>query len=352
MPTYVPIKIRSPRFVERSGLSGGEVIDVELFIWNEPNAEPATANYSFTKTIPSTLIDTFTIDISPFCLDYISTTNYTDGAAEVQANNGDWCYCRVKLYEDSVLVDAGGGYTHDFICFNGFGYFLDGQNPSVTSSMMEAGTYYANETGNPGGIGYFDNGAVAGAGVQAKYTGLTTGGTTTLSANYTVGYFPMLHSSYASEGNKVEYMENSIVIKTYYVEAECENKYTTIDCDFINRYGFWQRLTFFKNSEESFSRTSKPYNLMSDDTDYSTKTNRRQEFNINGKLMITCNSGWVSEEHDEVIKDLMLSPRILLNDVPANIKTGSMKIQTHLTDKVINYQVQFEYSHNQRNYNT
>ena len=87
-----------------------------------------------------------------------------------------------------------------------------------------------------------------------KYTGLTTGGTTTLSANYVVGYFPMLHPSYASEGNTAEYLENGTTIKTYTIEAKCEPKYTPIDCDFINRYGFWQRITFFKNNTKQFTK--------------------------------------------------------------------------------------------------
>src|SRR5210317_1627049 len=122
MPTYTPIAVRSPRFVERAGLSGGEVIDLELFIWNEPDSEPASANYSLTKTCPSTQITTVSFDISPYCRDFIEATAYTDSTSETQAANNDWCYCRVKLYEDTVLVDSGGGYTYDYIAFNGFGY--------------------------------------------------------------------------------------------------------------------------------------------------------------------------------------------------------------------------------------
>ena len=225
-------------------------------------------------------------------------------------------------------------------------------NPTMTRYHLPAGTYIANETGNCGGLGYYDDGTVGGLGMQAKYTGLSTGGTTTLSANYTVGYFPLLHSSYASEGNTLEYLENGTTVATYRIESECENKYTTYDCDFINRDGRWQRLVFFKNSTKNFAMQGQEYHFKSGDIDYDTSAGRKRLLNINATETIECNTGWVEESYDELIKDLMLSERILLDNEPVLLDTKSTKLQTSIFDKTINYTLKFRYAHNALNYNT
>ena len=360
MPTYTATAVRSPYFIRETGLSGGEVIDVELRLWNEPDTEPTNATYEFSKTIPSTLVTEFDLDIAPYCREFIEhTTRYDsdsailagDADARLEAQDGSWCYCTVKVYVDTVLTNQGDGYTKTLACFDGFGYYTEGMNPTQTRYRTPTGiTYYGNETGNCGGLAYYDDGTVAGTGIQAKYTGLSTGGTTTVNANYTVGYFPMLHPTYKTEGNTLEYIENGSTIATYRVEAICEPKYTVINCDYVNRHGMWDRIIFFKNSQREFSSKGSEYHFKSGSVNYSTTDARKRHLNINGSEMVTCNTGWVEENFDEKIKDLLLSERILLDNVPVLLKTQNVKLQTSITDKMINYNVKFEYAHNQLQY--
>ena len=352
MPTYSAKSARSPFMVRETGLTGGEVIEVKLYIWNEPDSEPTNPTYEFSKTIPSTLVTVFDLDISPYCREFITHSTRYDGTAEAEAEDDAWCYCTVKAYVDNVLTDAGSGYTYSLAMFDGFGYYTDGYNPAQVRYMLPTGTYQVSDTGNSGGIGYYDDGTVGGTGIQAKYTGLTSGGTTTLSANYTVGYFPLVHPTYLSEGNTLEYIENGTTIATYTIESVCESKYTTIDCDFINRDGFWQRLVFFKNSMNEFAVQGKEYHYKSGTTNYTVTDARKRMLNINGKEMVTCNTGWVEESYDELIKDLMLSERILIDNVPVLLETKSIKLQTALFDKTINYTLKFRYAHNQLQYVT
>ena len=98
--------------------------------------------------------------------------------------------------------------------------------------------------------------------------------------------------------------------------------------------------------------TNKEYLLKSGSVNYTTTEAQRKVFNVNAKKVITCNTGWVDEGYDTIIEDIMLSERVLLNNVPVKLQTKNFKLQKHLTDKTINYQVQFEYAFNQLNYVT
>lgn len=360
MPTYTAVAVRSPYFIRETGLSGGEVIDVELYLWNEPNSEPVSPTHEFSKTVPSTLVTEFDLDIAPYCREYIAhSTRYDstsaillgDADARLEAQDDSWCYCTVKVYVDTVLTDQGDGYTKTLACFDAFGYYTAGMNPAQTRYRLTDGiTYYGNETGNCGGLGYYDDGTVGGTGIQAKYTGLSTGGTTTINANYTVGYFPLLHPNYKTEGNTLEYIENGSTIVSYRVESICEPKYTVINCDYVNRQGFWDRIIFFKNSQREFSSKGSEYHFKSGSVNYTTTDARKRMLNINGSEMVTCNTGWVEEDFDEKIKDLMLSERILIDNVPVLLRSSNIGLQTSITDKTINYNVKFEYAHNQLQY--
>jgi len=341
MPTYTPIFTRSPRFVQQAGTAGQET-KVELYLWNSPSSEPASPTYTLTKPIPSTVVTTCSYDISPYCREYISHSSYTEVTSLTASPVGEYCYCTAKVYLDAVLQT-----TYSFICFDGFGYFGDSYNPSPFTSFLTEGTYQVSDTGNSGGIYYFNDGTNT---WTATYTGLVSG-TTAVTLTHTVGYIPYVHSSYTSQGNTLVIDDgaggNSA---SYRFEVVCEPRYTVIDCDFVNRFGHWQRLVFFKASQVNMEMTNTEYYLMPDTVNYSLTENRKQVFNVNAIESIKCNTGWVDEGYSEVMKELMLSEKVLLDGVPVKLRTKSTKLYKHINDKLINYEVEFEYSHEMLNY--
>jgi hypothetical protein len=132
---------------------------------------------------------------------------------------------------------------------------------------------------------------------------------------------------------------------TFNVEEVCETKYTPIICTFINRFGGWQYLTFFKASSSGIDVKSKDYNLLPSSIDYNPLQGQKQRFNFQGTQKIKCNTGWVDENYSELIQDLMLSQVVLLDNKPAVVKSQSFDIKTHLKDRNINYEVEFEYNY-------
>ena len=91
--------------------------------------------------------------------------------------------------------------------------------------------------------------------------------------------------------------------------------------------------------------TSNEYKVMPQSLPYSTDENRTKVFNVNGKESIKVNTGWVDESYSEVIKQLMLSETIRLNDLPVNITSKSSPMKKGINDKIINYEIGFMYSY-------
>ena len=341
------INIRSPRMVSQSG-SANDTIEVQLFLWNDPDSVPANPTYTLEKPIPSSVVTQCDFDIAPYCRNYIEHISYVEVTSDTAAPVGEYCYCSVKVYKNSILQTGGGSYTYEYICFDGFGYYTDGGNPSHGDEFLTDGTYYVSASGNSGGVFYYDDQSVT---WEALYTGTISGGTTTVTLGETVGYIPYVHSSYTNEGNTLEIKKNSVVQNTYVFEIIDECKYTAINCDFVNMHGAWQRIVFFKASQNSFNMTNTEYDLLPDAVSYNVLRNVRQVFNVNGTEMITCNTGWVPESYSDVMKQLMLSEKILLDDEPVIIDSKSLELQKNINNKNINYKVSFKYSNPVLNYN-
>jgi hypothetical protein len=341
------INIRSPRMVTQTGVAN-DSIKVELFLWNDPDSVPVNPTYTLEKPIPSSIVTQCDFDIAPYCRNYIEHISYVEVTSDTAAPVGEYCYCNVKVYKNGVLQTGGGSYTYEFICFDGFGYYADGGNPAHGNEFLTDGSYYVNATGNSGGVFYYDDQSVT---WEAKYTGLSTGGVTTVTLGEVVGYVPYVHTSYVGEGNKLEILENSVVQNTFYFYEQEECKYETINCDFVNMHGAWQRIVFFKASKSSFTMSNTEYDLLPDDVSYNTLRNVRQVFNVNGQETITVNTGWVFESYSDVMKQLLLSEKILLNNEPVVVESKSLELQKNINNKNINYNLTFRYANPVLNYN-
>lgn len=122
--------------------------------------------------------------------------------------------------------------------------------------------------------------------------------------------------------------------------------YTPIKCTFINSKGGWQYLTFFKARTDSYDVKSKGFNLLADAVDYNPLRGQKKEFNFDLKQTVKLNTGWVDENTIELLVELLSSETILLDNEPATLKDKSIQKKTRLRDKMINYEMNFEYAFN------
>jgi hypothetical protein len=135
--------------------------------------------------------------------------------------------------------------------------------------------------------------------------------------------------------------------------SNCEEKYNPFILSFINRLGGKQQMTLFKNSSQTIEVKSSDYNTNTyskvyEYPIYDPLYGQKRIFNKNGTKTIKCNTGWINEAENINIQDIFLSEMLYLTSADEEIsaavtlKNTSQLFKTHLNEKVINYEFEFE----------
>ena len=330
---------RSPYLI-RIAETGQNGSKVELFL--SATTFSGSPQYTLSKLIPaSNNIETL-YDISPYIREYIRFASCSAGGnAAVTNPTTERVNVRVKRYKLVVstytLLD-----TTDYIAFDGSTYYESGYNFDLGNYGLDAGNYYYNPTSDAGKIR-----VTTGASFTARYTNLSTAVVTSLAVASSTFDIPRVRTANVNEGNKVEILNGASAVQaTWYFYPQEECKYTPVIIDFVNKYGAWQREFFFKASNDTLSVENTEYNLLQTDSfNYNTLEGQRKVFNANGKKSIKVNTGWVYENWKEVLKQIMLSERILIDNKPAKINSKSTELFKSINTKQINYTLDFEFAY-------
>lgn len=344
------IYTRSPYFitVNETGQVGSKI---ELRIWNGTGSAPTSATYTFSKSIASTTQIENIYNISPFVKEYIDNVAPIYSVDETDSTTM-WANVEVKRYKETSI----GSYTLldtvTYLGTNGFTLFTDGYNytnPSNTFMLLSDNTKeikynitkdipYINVLINP----------IDGDVITATYKDLR--GRNELVVGYTetkeMLKIPVSTTSVKyNKGNTltISYNDTDFVYK---VTPICEPKYSPVVCSYINRFGGWQFLTFFKTRIDNINVKGSNYNLLPTSIDYNIQSGQSKSFNTNGKQSVKLSSGFVPENYSDLIQDLLLSETVLLDGLPVEVKTQSTTLKTSLQDRNINYEIEFDYSFN------
>ena len=357
------INARSPYFVEVEE-ENQVAAQLRLFIWNKGETEPATPTYTIEKNIASTTQPLIVFNISPYIAEQIETIDAFTRSYAHEDENDMWVYVRAEWYynvaDDKTWVLV---REINYIGVSGFNNYLGGANQDTTAPIVYLTnptiTQYYNETLAQDKLPYF-NVLIEHDGVsltEAKWTNRRTNTSSTqvllddsFAADTYIFMIPAKDAGIADHnfGNDIiiESELTGTLQPTVTFLPVCESKYTPVICEFINRFGGWQFLTFFKAQTNNVEVKNSEFRLLPDFWDYNPLRNQTQQFNFNGTQSVKLNTGWVDENYSDLMFDLMASETILLDNKPANIKTKSMPIKTGLMDKMINYEVEFTYSYN------
>jgi hypothetical protein len=127
-----------------------------------------------------------------------------------------------------------------------------------------------------------------------------------------------------------------------------EYRYTPVDIAFQNKEGATQVITMFKEQKDSTSITSEEY-----ESNYGQGKHQFIKYNSQARSKFTINTGFVSEDRNETIKQLLLSERVWTISsgiaTPINVSTKSLEKKTRVNDRLINYTLEFEYAFNDIN---
>ena len=146
---------------------------------------------------------------------------------------------------------------------------------------------------------------------------------------------------------KVTYTDTSsdtIAIKTI-----GENKHTPYRLTFINKFGALQSVWMFKRSDVSMSVESESYrSFLYNGSSYNTSEHQYKNYNVSARETISLNSGFYTEDYNEVFRQLLLSERVWIDYkqqiLPVNIKSKELSFKTQVNDKLIDYKIDFEFA--------
>jgi len=317
------IFVRSPYFVEVDE-PAQSIVRLEIKLWHKGQSIPSQPKYIITEKVPSASQNKISINVSNYAKDFIKPIAPTVVTSPTEENVSTWCFMEVKPFSDGVELQK---YT--FVCLNGYVNYMGGYNQGIDNETIEL--FNSN-------IKIYQN--------QINYLNVFV--ETSPIINYNENEYdidcPTLIKLPLKE-NVNYYSDNSGYSFEVIAEELCEPKYTPITCTFINRYGGWQFLTFFKANTQSIEVKSKDFKMMPNAVDYNPLQGQTKRFNFQGTQKIKCNTGWVDENYSELIQDLLLSEVVLLDNKPAIVKSQSFDIKTHLKDKNINYEIEFEYNY-------
>lgn len=344
---------RSPHIVEISEI-GQDGSKLELFIWNGTGSAPTNPTYTLTKLIPASNNQNTYYNISPYIREFISWGERQEIYNTYPASNTrQWCNVRYKRY----TLDAG-VYTllstTNNVAYDGFGWYEQGYNYSLANDILhDEGTFYyyydgtspsSNTSRRAGHIMVKTT-----SGYKAKYTNLATGATFTQNlTNSQITDVPRVYENYYAGGNKLEILNvSNAVLWTGYFKPYENCRYTGVLCDFVNKYGCWQRTWFYAASNDTLSIENTEYNLMQRIfPDYNRLDGERKVFNTTAKRSIKVNTDWVTESYNDLLEQLMTSERILINSLPVKLNTKSTELFKNINQKTINYQLEFEFAFN------
>ena len=311
---------------------------VDLYVWDGTiSDQPVTPAYTINKSVISGQTN-ITLEIAELVRDFITITFNDD-------YNSIARYVRtvVSSFDDSDEPFDTNPIVTDYVALDGYGYFEEGTNPELDRhALMSATNIYLPE-GTAGKFPIFAEG-VGKVIIDGVTTQITDNGNTNQKIQYVT--IPADKSSI-----QVFDTDDSTVKKTITISNICEPKYTSFKVTFVNKFGAFEDLYFFKKTSEVTNVTDELFKkniITNTSSTYNTYENQRGRINVNAQTSLTMNTGFIKENMNQTIEELFYSENVFIryeNKTLAVIpKSKSLQFKTVLNDKLINYTVNFDFA--------
>ena len=376
------INTRSP-FYKKINNSSLHTAKLELYIWTGVYADRVAADKRYTLTKEEIGGNNFvTYELSKLIRDYMITeyNNYSTDSL--------WVDAVVEIRDSSgniVQVGSSNTTTTTYLAIDGYGYFEDGANPRsteyTTPMLLQNNTTVYYSDGQDIKIPVYAEAATITATLSPTVTdqdvlwneenlfwandyntwnggnsnlSVTDSGNTDQKIQYILitGTQDLVdNSTLTLSSSNSSYSTNTVITLT----KVCEPKYTPLSIIFYNKYGALQNMWFFKKSTTNINITSEKFknNMIDFDNSggtpsYALTKHQEKKFVANGKESITINSGFYDESFNEVVRQMLLSEQVWIYDgsstLPINLRSNTLRFQKSVNDKLISYNISFEYA--------
>ena len=370
------INVRSPYFINLSTTNlTSATLEIQIYIGAVNTSWQSSPQYTLTSTAVGAKVN---FEIAELIKDYIPAAfNGTYPNSSV-ASDDDYTTVyvdyRVTEYISSVAqtpVD-----TLGVRAFYGYGYFEDGANPQLLQGYLQSNTTILKpddnalkvpvDNENTNSVAFFYNNeqiyswtpgvnlkiqdqiqyvSTASADVD-NYRERVEASGGTFEDNACIQSFLRNETIYPVDEVIIDGVEGITVLR---VENIQECKYTPYKLTFINKFGVYQDIYFFKNSKLAMSTNEEMYksNILTNGT-YNTYDAQKKLLTKNGNQRLTLNSGYYPESNNEVFRQLFLSEKVWIEykskTLGVTIESKNIDYKTSLTDSLINYTVDLSFA--------
>lgn len=324
---------------------------LKLYVWSGDIASvPVSAEYEIKKYNATTSNETEKVNIGRLLNDFIEFNTSRQSITQIIDGGTNSKFYKVEvIYEEDVSPEI----TETGLFVQGYGRGNEGENPQPPTNKV----YIINDEYNIGVETVFtipietDSTALAYSVISYPNNEINFTGSTSVDSTDNSNTYIQYISIDASEAIDEEYIEvsyNSVDI-TLYIQPEYI--YISYDIYFQNKEGHQQVMTFFKERTESLNVTSESYE--SNNGQPSLGNHQYVEFNKNGRTSLKLSTGFVDENINLDIRQLMLSENVWIyeNDLmtPISVKQKNISYKNRVNDRLVNYTIDFEYSFNEVN---
>jgi hypothetical protein len=245
-----------------------------------------------------------------------------------------------ELAEDFLDIDFNGTYTSQSIRYTADIKFYD------SSGAQSGGTTTLDFYGVSGYTEFQE-----GADVVVTGTPPAISTRTLYLPENTIGYVP----TFSATGFTYNSFSANATTKTvsgvvWNIERFCTPKYTPYKVTFVNKFGALEDLYFLLVRRDTTNITYEKFkrNIVSSTGSYNIYDHQTTTFNHNGNDTFVMNTPYVKEEYNQTLEELMLSEKIWITEngqvVPIICTTKGLEKKTHVNDKLIQYEVSFQYA--------
>ena len=369
------INVRSPYFIYFKDINlTSATLEIRIYEGFAETSWQGSPQYTLTSTAVGERI---TFEIAELIKDYI--TAEFNGNYLGSAGSGDdttiYVDYRITKYISNVAQTPDAPVL-GLRGFYGYGYFEDGSNPQLLQGLLQSNTTILKsdddalrvpvDNENTTSVAFLNKGeqiyvwtALSGLKIRDQIQYVST------AAKDVDNYRERVEASggiYEDNPCIQEFLRNETIypvdevivnavegVTVLRVENISECKYTPYKLTFINKFGAYQDIWFFKNSKLAMNTNEEKYksSIVSNGT-YNTYDPQKKLLTKNGNQTLTLNSGYYPESNNEVFKQLFLSEKVWIEynqqTLGVNIESKSLNYKTSLTDSLINYTVDVSFA--------
>jgi hypothetical protein len=370
------INVRSPYYIKTQPASGTlSSAQMELYIYTGQKLinKFGSLRYTITKT-PIGSNNYVVFEIAELVRDYLDIE--FDGEYDSQTV---WVQSDITITKSDDTTETDNTV---YIAFDGYGYFEEGINPELSRTYLQSNNTIFRKDDQNVRIPVYTEDTKS---VTYRYKGETKRTDLISSSaltNSQIEYVTVSGSDNTdtyqqrvlADGGTLELTEcldeflDTIdigIVDELYVSSDSGTeivkivtepctKYEPYKVTFVNKFGALQDIWFNLKSTESLNTTGETYkaNVVDFGTlTYDTYKPQVAQYNKLGKESITLNTNYLSEEYNEVIKQLMMSEQVWLTKLtdeelvlPIIPRTQNVAYKTSVNDRLVQYTIDFDYA--------